>query len=222
MADYLEVIYDKKSHPLNSYPDKLIKYLFDTYGLLKGSKILEPGCGRGEFLHAYKKLGMECYGLDLSPCAGEFLQGIEVKKGDIDKDPFPYDDNSFDVVYSKSLMEHLNHPDKYLKEVFRILKPGGKVLCLIPDWEANYKTYFDDFTHVTPFTKVSLNDILLMSDFKDVNVIKFRQLPIVWRFQFLNLLCALISPFIPVRTQIKFLRWSRELMLIGVGIKPSH
>jgi SAM-dependent methyltransferase len=219
MADYLEVIYDKKSHPLNSYPNQLIKHLFDRYGMSKGEKILEPGCGRGEFLHAYKKLGMESYGLDLSPRAGEFLQGIEVKQANLDNDPFPYEDNFFDVVYSKSLMEHLHHPDKFLKEVFRILKPGGKVLCLIPDWESNYKIYFDDFTHVSPFTKISLNDILMMSDFTGVNVIKFRQLPIVWKFPILNVFCAMISPFIPVRTKTKFFRWSRELMLIGIGTK---
>jgi SAM-dependent methyltransferase len=117
-------------------------------------------------------------------------------------------------------MEHLRQPDKYLSEVFRILKPGGKVLCLIPDWESNYKIYFDDFTHVTPFTKISLRDILLMSDFNDVNVVKFRQLPIVWRYPFLNIFCAMISPLIPVRTQTKFFRWSRELMLIGSATKP--
>lgn len=220
MADYLEIIYDEKSHPLNTYPSKLIKYLFDSYGMSKGQKILEPGCGRGEFLDAYRRLGLECYGLDLSPSAGGFLEGIEVKQANIEKEALPYDDNYFDIVYSKSLMEHLHHPDKYLSEVFRILKPGGKVLCLIPDWESNYKIYFDDFTHVTPFTKISLRDILLMSDFNDVNVVKFRQLPIVWKFPVLNVFCAMISPFIPVRTQTKFFRWSRELMLIGSATKP--
>ena len=220
MADYLEIIYDEKSHPLNSYPSKLIKYLFDSYDMSKGQKILEPGCGRGEFLDAYRRLGLECHGLDLSPCAGGFLEGIEVKQANIEHEPLPYQDNYFDIIYSKSLMEHLHHPDKYLSEVFRILKPGGKVLCLIPDWESNYKTYFDDFTHVTPFTKISLRDILLMCDFTDVNVVKFRQLPIVWRYPFLNIFCAMISPLIPVRTQTKFLRWSRELMLIGSAKKP--
>ena len=220
MADYLEIIYDKKSHPLNTYPSKLIKYLFNSYGMTKGQKILEPGCGRGEFLDAYRRLGLECYGLDLSPCAGGFLEGIEVKQTDVENEPLPYKDDYFDIIYSKSLMEHLRHPEKYLSEVFRILKPGGKVLCLIPDWESNYKTYFDDFTHVTPFTKISLRDILLISDFTDVNVAKFRQLPIVWKFPLLNIFCAMISPLIPVRTQTKFLRWSRELMLIGSAKKP--
>ena len=58
-----------------------------------------------------------------------------------------------------------------------------------------------------------------MSDFNKIKVFKFRQLPIVWRYPFINIFCSLISPFIPVRTQNKFLRWSRELMLIGYAQK---
>ena len=107
-------------------------------------------------------------------------------------------------------MEHLHKPDSFLREAHRILRPNGKIICLVPDWESNYKTYFDDFTHRTPFTKPSLEDILKITDFEDVEVYKFRQLPIVWKFPILNLFCALISPFIPVRVNNKFLRWSNK------------
>ena len=58
-----------------------------------------------------------------------------------------------------------------------------------------------------------------MYGFKEVRVFKFRQLPIVWKYPIINYLCALISPFIPIRTQNKFFRWSRELMLVGIGKK---
>jgi SAM-dependent methyltransferase len=163
---------------------------------------------------------MECHGLDLSPHAGELLEDVEVKQADLEKGRLPYDDNFFDVVYNKSLMEHLWNPDNFLKEVYRILKPDGLVLCLVPDWISNYKIYFDDFTHRTPFTNIALNDILLMCDFANVNVIKFRQLPIVWKFPILNVLCSTIAPFVPIRTKTKFFRWSRELMLIGSAYKP--
>ena len=220
MADYLKVIYDTKSHPLNSYPRKLVMYLIKSFQLKKGDKLLEPGCGRGEFLNEFNNLGLECFGIDLSPLAGSLCPGIEVKKKiDIENDTWPYPDNFFDCIYSKSLMEHLYAPDKYLIEAKRVLKPDGKIICLIPDWEANYKTYFDDFTHRTPFTKVSLRDILSITDYKNIIVSKFRQLPIVWKYPILNIFCKLISPFIPVRTQNKFLRFSRELMLIGYAEK---
>jgi SAM-dependent methyltransferase len=221
MADYLKVIYDTKSHPQTTYPGKLTSYLFHTFDMEKGQKFLEPGCGRGEFLAEFQNLGLECYGLDLSPHAGSQCPTVEVKKEiDLENDKWPFPDNFFDVIYSKSLMEHLRNPDKYLVEARRVLKPGGKILCLIPDWEANYKIYFDDFTHRTPFTKIALNDILQMTDFNKIKVYKFRQLPVVWRYPVINLFCAFISPFIPVRTQNKFLKWSRELMLIGYAVKP--
>jgi len=220
MADYLKVIYDTKSHPQTTYPGKLVSYLFHSFKMKKGQKFLEPGCGRGEFLYEFKKLGLDCYGIDLSEHAGTMCPEIEIKKKiDLENDKWPYPDNYFDIIYNKSLMEHLRNPDKFLIEARRVLKPGGKILCLIPDWEANYKTYFDDFTHRTPFTSISLNDIYQISDFNNIKVFKFRQLPIVWKYPFINIFCALISPFVPVRTQNKFLRWSRELMLIGYAEK---
>jgi ubiquinone/menaquinone biosynthesis C-methylase UbiE len=221
MADYLNVIYDELSHPKTEYPDLLAIHLFTRFSMSPGKKLLEPGCGRGDFLNGFRKLGLECYGVDLSPQAGGMLEGIEVKQANFDSDRLLFEDNHFDFIYHKSVLEHLQHPDFFLRECWRILKPNGVLISLVPDWEANYKIYFDDFTHRTPFTIVSLSDIYRMCDYHDVQVTKFRQLPIVWRFPILNLLSAAIAPFVPVRTKTKFLRWSRELMLLGSGVKPS-
>ena len=221
MADYLNIIYDQKSHPKTSYPEKMVKYLFNSFKMQKGQIFLEPGCGRGVFLNEFYKLGLICHGIDLSQHAGSMLdKKVDVIKGfDLENDKWPYPDNFFDIIYNKSLLEHLSKPDKFLNEARRVLKPNGKILCLVPDWESNYKTYFDDFTHRTPFTKVSLNDIYEIADFKNISVVIFRQLPIVWRFPAINIFCSIIAPFVPVRTKNKFLRWSRELMLIGYAQK---
>ena len=219
MPDYLEVVYSSENTPKTDYPDKLATYLFKNFEMEIGQKLLEPGCGRGEFLNGFRKMGLDVYGCDLSHQAGEDVKGVEISQVDIENNTLPYNDDYFDVVYSKSLLEHLWKPEHYLHEARRVLKPGGKIITLVPDWEANYKIYFDDYTHRTPFTKVSLHDIYLMSNFDNVRVIKFRQLPIVWRLPVLNTFCALISPFIPVRTSIKFFKFSRELMLIGYGKK---
>lgn len=221
MADYLKVVYDLDSHPETEYPDQLARHLFYRFSMQPGQKLLEPGCGRGEFLNGFQKLGMDCYGVDLSPQSGSMLKGVEVQVADLEQDRLPYEDGSFDFIYHKSLLEHLWHPEHFMKEARRILKLGGKCVSLVPDWQANYKTYFDDYTHRTPFTKISLTDLYRICDFTQVEVSKFRQLPIVWKYPALNILCASIAPFVPVRTKKKFLRWSKELMLIGSGVKEN-
>jgi ubiquinone/menaquinone biosynthesis C-methylase UbiE len=218
---YLSVVYDESSHPFTEYPKLLCHYLYQSFGLNVGMKMLEPGCGRGEFLCHFQELGLDVQGVDISPEAIKFASDFTVDICDVEKELLPFHDNTFDVVYSKSFIEHLHKPEKYLMEAFRVLKPGGKLITLVPDWESNYKIYFDDFTHRTPFTQPSLLDAYRIYGFEEVNVYKFRQLPIVWKYPALNYLCAIISPFVPIRTKNKFLRWSRELMLVGVGIKPE-
>jgi SAM-dependent methyltransferase len=221
MADYLKVVYDESSHPYTEYPAQLCAYLFQVFGMQPGDRMLEPGCGRGEFLTHFKDLGLVCQGLDLSPEAQHMSDGIDVDLCNVETESLPYDDESFDVIYSKSFLEHLRSPDVFFAEARRVLKPGGLLLSLVPDWEANYKTYFDDFTHRTPFTRVALADLYRMCDFERASVYRFRQLPIVWRHPWMNMVCAAISPFVPVRTKTKFFRWSRELMLVGSGYKPE-
>jgi len=217
--NYLSVVYDEDSHPYNDYPKKLCTYLYQAFALKKGMKMLEPGCGRGEFLNNFKNLGIDVVGVDVSLEAVNFKNGLDVKLCDVEKESLPFNDNTFDIIYSKSFIEHLYYPEKYLEEAYRVLKPNGLLLTLVPDWESNYKIYFDDFTHRTPFTKIALNDAYRMYGFKDVEVFKFRQLPIVWKYPVLNHFCAFIALFVPVRTKNKFFRWSREIMLIGIGKK---
>ena len=222
MADYLNIVYDRSLKPYTTYPQKLVLYLFNSCKMQEGMMMLEPGVGRGEHLREFKKLGLDVKGLDISKEAIAFSPDLNIDIYDADDNRWPYDDNVFDVVYSKSFIEHLKSPSVYVDEAFRVLKPGGLLLTLTPDWEANYKKFFDDYTHVSPFTIISLNNIQQASGLVNVSAYKLRQLPLLWKYPSLNYISAIISPFIPLRTMNNYLRWSRELMLVGVGRKPLN
>jgi SAM-dependent methyltransferase len=219
MADYIATIYNETERPKTVYPGRLAAYLMEYAGLKPGMSLLEVGCGRCEFLRGFAACGLNVTGVDISPQAREYAPELPIFAADIEQDPLPFPDCSFDVVYSKSFIEHLWNPDKYFREAWRVLKEGGVLLTLVPDWESCYKIYFDDFTHRTPFTCVALHDLYRCCDFTEVSTRCFRQLPVTWKYPWMNIICRMIAPFVPVRTKIPFLRWSRELMVIGIGKK---
>mgnify|MGYP003308616062 FL=1 len=121
MADYLKVVYGEGVRPHTDYPSKLVKHLFDSFNMEAGMKILEPGCGRGEFLKEFKNLGMKAVGLDMSEESREMLSKEDVKfiLSNVEADDrLPFPDDSFDVIFNKSFMEHLERPDVFIKEAY--------------------------------------------------------------------------------------------------------
>ena len=192
----------------------------------KESKILEMGCGRGEFLNEFTKLGMNGFGIDLSNFAKDYCDNAEIKVVDISKDPVPYPDNSFDIVFSKSFIEHFYYPEEIFKEAYRVLKPSGIMINLTPEWNYIYKSFYDDYTHRTPFTKKSLEDIHHIAGFKNVEVQSFKQLPILWSDNFIirntfSVLSELTRLLVPEKFRMtnKWFRFSKELMLLSSAIK---
>lgn len=219
--DYVSVIYNEQEKPFTSYPDQLARYLVDRYGLQSGSKILDIGCGRGEFLRGFMRCGLRGSGIDQSLVAQEICPEAEIIQADLDTGALPYADNSFNYVFSKSVLEHFYFPEKLVAEIHRILVPGGMTITLVPDWESVYKIFYEDYTHRTPFTQKSLRDILLIHHFKMVQVEKFKQLPFLWKMPWLGPLTSLISIISPtaLSPRSKLIRFSKEGMLLSSAVK---
>ncbi len=225
--DYVSVVYDEKRTPRTEYPSKLAKYLFVRFNMKKGERLLEIGCGRGEFVSAFQKLGLDCHAVECSEYSLKELGHLNIKKADISKDRLPYNDNTFDIVYHKSLLEHVYMPDHLMKETVRVLKPGGRVIILTPDWVSQMKVFYEDFTHCRPYDATALSDLLKVYGFNSVRAELFYQLPLLWRYPALKVLSRLLQVFISVSlarkltsmTGIKFFRWSVELMVLGMGVK---
>ena len=61
--DYVSITYDEETRPITGYPALLADYLVKRYKMSKGRKILDLGCGRGEFLKGFISCGLQGYGL---------------------------------------------------------------------------------------------------------------------------------------------------------------
>jgi SAM-dependent methyltransferase len=222
--DYVEVVYNETDRPLTEYPQNLAKYLFNRYGIQKGVNFLDIGCGRGEFLKGFINCGVKGHAVDMSSAAQKYCPEAELRNSDIENDGIPYSDNYFDVVYSKSVIEHFHYPEKLVMEMHRILKPGGLAITLCPSWEYNYRIYFEDYSHRTPFMLDSLRDIQLIHGFQDVQVEFFRQLPSTWYDMAgfaipMAEITRLVAP-VQLKKRSKWIRFSKEIMLLSSARKP--
>lgn len=222
--DYARVVYNQKSIPLTSYPKKLVKHLIRKFNLKEGSSLLELGPARGDFLVEFFKKNFKISAVDISDYVKELCPNIDFKTANLESEKIPFNDNSFDIVYTKSFVEHFYHPEKIFKEIFRVLKPGGKIITLTPHWKFMSKFFYEDYTHRTPFTIESIDYIQQVSGFKNINSYNFRQLPIIWNFNFLVFFSELTRIFLPdsLGKKFKWVRFSKEVMILSKAEKPNN
>jgi ubiquinone/menaquinone biosynthesis C-methylase UbiE len=100
--------------------------------LLPGQKLLDAGCGR--YLKFSKELSgtVHVVGIDLeSTLETDNRSNPYGVRGDLGHLPFPAD--YFDIVISRSVVEHLDEPVQVFQEFSRVLKPGGKVVIITPN-----------------------------------------------------------------------------------------
>jgi ubiquinone biosynthesis O-methyltransferase len=105
---------------------------------IKNKKLLDIGCGDGVLSYLFAKEGAKVTGIDYSDIAIEFgKEKIKSKNLDIDFKQgsayeLPYKDNSFDIIVSSDVIEHLEDVPKYLSEINRVVKNGGIVVISTP------------------------------------------------------------------------------------------
>lgn len=104
-------------------------------------RLLEVGCALGFLLDALRAhCRWEMVGLDISTFAAHFARtryGLDVRRATLEEAAF--DDDSFDFILQKDLLEHVRNPKAHLQETRRILRPGGHVLLVTPNGEANLR-----------------------------------------------------------------------------------
>jgi len=107
---------------------------FDRHG---GERVLEIGAGIGTDLAQFAKAGAIVTDLDLSAGHLELakenfaMRGLRGEFVLHDAETLPFDDNTFDVVYSNGVIHHTPNTVSVVAEILRVLKPGGRVIVMV-------------------------------------------------------------------------------------------
>jgi ubiquinone/menaquinone biosynthesis C-methylase UbiE len=108
-----------------------VKFDYLRSYLPAGGRSLEVGCGSARLSRFLARLGFEAWGLDCEPealrLAGERFSGNAGNAGLVSGDALalPFAHQTFDVVLSTGLLEHFPHPSPIIREMTRVLRPGG-------------------------------------------------------------------------------------------------
>jgi ubiquinone/menaquinone biosynthesis C-methylase UbiE len=112
-----------------------------------GQRVLEIGVGLGTDLVQFAKAGAECHGIDITDRHLELtsrnfrLRGLPVTLTKCDATTICYPDGYFDVVYSFGVLHHIPDAELVMREIRRVLKPGGRCLiALYNRWSAFHLT----------------------------------------------------------------------------------
>ncbi|HYE74165.1 MAG TPA: class I SAM-dependent methyltransferase [Blastocatellia bacterium] len=106
------------------------------------AEVADLGCGSGVILNEILTLKQSWtgYGLDISHASINYARKLAAHKGVAERAEFmtgdasmlPYADQSLSLVIASEVIEHLPHPELIVKEIARVLKPGGKLILTMP------------------------------------------------------------------------------------------
>lgn len=141
-------------------------------------KVLDIGCGNGWVLYQYKQKGWDVAGVEPSRTAAEIgnKANLNIYNGILLDAKFS--DNEFDFIRSNHSFEHIFNPNEVLNEIYRILKPGGKLLIGIPNYAGinsklakKYWYYLGAPVHTFNYTSKNIKQLLVKHNFR---IIKLR------------------------------------------------
>lgn len=158
--DYFDY-YDKLREEIESLD---FSYWLHEYKSFKGKRILDVGSGNGYVLSKYALEGGEVYGIDITETGIELCKKrFELcdQKGDFrvaNAEELPFEDKMFDCVCSMGVLHHVPNTEKAVNEIFRVLKPGGRLIVMF--YHRNSAKYRVRFFLKSIFTGISMRQLV--------------------------------------------------------------
>jgi len=103
--------------------------------VVPGRALLDVGCGRGAVAAALSTRFDEVHGVDADeePLEEARRRGVATRRVDLDAEPLPYDERSFDAVLCLEVIEHVRDPEALVRELARVLRPRGTLYLSTPN-----------------------------------------------------------------------------------------
>jgi SAM-dependent methyltransferase len=148
-----------------------------------GKRILDLGCATGDYCLELGKLGYACVGADINKAyvAAARKKGVNAV---VSGEKLPFEDNSFDTVIMFEVLEHVQDPERVLREAKRV--SAGNILITVPDCSSLAALrgckliceHFLELDHINFFTEVDLKTLLAAHFAKFI--VKRREPIMIW------------------------------------------
>ena len=148
-------------------------YLYPRINKFTQGKILDVGCGIGDFLSFNKN----AIGTDINKYNIDYLREKKMNAVLMEKDKLPFNNNKFDSILLDNVIEHLISPEKLINEFVRVSKNNANLIVGVP----GLKGYKRDPDHKVFYTRDKLNNL-----FRKYGYVTNKTLYFPFRFPFLS------------------------------------
>lgn len=145
----------------------------------KNMKLLEVGCGYGFFVEHLKSKGYNIEGIEIGNSRREYgikELGCEIFDINLLSEDIPMSQNEkYDIIFLFHVLEHISEPEKFLKNIRKMLKTEGTLIIEVPNIDDHmlirseqYRDFYFQRAHLTYFGRLTLNDLLIKSGYTNM------------------------------------------------------
>ncbi len=115
--------------------------LIGRYAALDGARILDVGCGLGLYVRRFRDFSSQVYGIDIDPARVRDASADLPNIREGSAQALPYENDAFDLVLSHEVLEHVPDDVEAVREAYRVLRPGGRLVVFVPNRYYPFETH---------------------------------------------------------------------------------